>query len=407
MYTNDSRISVHPFTRQLENGEMIIGRPETGVFLALPVEAVEVLDQLAAGRTVGEVRDLFQQRHGELLDMADFLSALESKGLVQGPNGNGHPGAASIPIRYHFTNVPQKLAQALFGGTAFVLYGGLVLAALALVALDPSLLPSQRALYFAEDRTLKTLVLFLISYVTIFNHEMGHLIAARARGVNTRLGISHRLWFLVAESDLTALWSIPKRERYLPLLAGPLVDAVTSALLLLALAAGHRSWLTLPATARQLAAALCFVLLMRIVWQCFFFVRTDFYYVIANLFNCRNLLNDTAGHLRNWLARSLGRAEPVDQSSIPPAEMRVVRAYSIVWLLGRLLAYGLLFSVSIPFLIHYFTELSRVLRTGWSGHEYDFVDTLIMALISVVPFLLGMGLWIGSLVLAWKRRRFA
>lgn len=418
MYTKDTRVSVHPFTRQLENGEMIIGRPDTGVFLALPIEAVEVLDQLAGGRTVGEVRDLFQQRHGELLDMDDFLGFLESRGLVQGANGkrNGHPIAAAAPssvasvpapIRYHFTNIPQKVAQIFFNGTALILYGGLVLTALAIVALEPSLLPRQHAMHFVEDRTLKTVGLLLISYLAVFNHEMGHLIAARARGVNTRLGISHRLWFLVAESDLTGLWSIPKRERYLPLLAGPLVDAVTSALLLIVLAADHWSWLTLPETARQLATAICFVLGMQIIWQCFFFVRTDFYYVVVNLFNCRNLLNDTEGYLRNRLARLLGRAEPVDLSSLPPAEMRVVRAYSVVWLLGRLLATGLLLFVSIPFMVHYFGDLATALRAGWSGHAYNFVDALIMALLSVIPFLLGMGLWIRSLVLAWKRRRIA
>src|SRR5688500_19707863 len=88
MYTRETRVSVHPFSRQLENGEFIIGRPDTGVFLALPAEAVEVLDQLAGGRTVGEAQDLFQQQHGELLDMDDFLGFLETKGLVQAKNGN-------------------------------------------------------------------------------------------------------------------------------------------------------------------------------------------------------------------------------------------------------------------------------------------------------------------------------
>jgi putative peptide zinc metalloprotease protein len=413
MYTHDTRVSVHPFTRQLENGEMIIGRPDTGVFLALPVEAVEVLDQLAEGRTVGEVQRQFQQTHGELLDMDDFLGYMESKGLLHAndnspgrlrASASGTAAAAPAPVRYHFTNIPQSLAQRLFGAPALALYGLVIALGLVIAFLEPDLVPDKTAMYFGEDRTLKTFVLLLISYVTVFNHEMGHLVAARARGVSTRLGISHRLWFLVAESDLTGLWGIAKRQRYLPLLAGPLADAVTSALLLVALYADHRGWLVLAPSWRQLAAAIFFVLVMRIVWQCFFFVRTDFYYVVTNVFNCRNLLKDTEGFLRNWAAGLLGRERPVDLSKIPPAEMRVIHAYSVVWVLGRVLAYWLLLFVSIPFVIHYYEELLEALRNGWSGHEYNFLDALFMALLSVIPFLLGMGLWIRNLAVSWRRR---
>lgn len=413
MYTRETRVSVHPFTRQLENGEFIIGRPDTGVFLALPAEAVEVLDELAGGRTVGEAQDRFQQQHGELLDMDDFLGFLEAKGLVHSKNGNGaaapeaaqRPAAAvPAPVRYHFSNIPQPLAERIFSGPALALYGAILVLAVAAVALEPLLGPSRRSLYFAEDRTLKTFALLVVSYVTVFFHEMGHLVAARARGVNTRLGISHRLWFLVAESDLTGLWSVPKRDRYLPLFAGPIVDAVSSALLVLALFAHHQGWIALPSLAYQLSAAMIFVLVMRIIWQCFFFVRTDFYYVIVNFFNCRNLLKDTEDFLRNLWARILGRPQAVDQSRIPGAEMKIVRAYSIVWLLGRLLAFSLLLFVSVPFVLHYYEHLLIALRNGWTGNEYNFLDALIMAAMSVIPFLLGLGMWLRHLYLRFARR---
>jgi hypothetical protein len=94
MYTRDTVISVQPFTRQVEGEDVIIGRVETGVFLAIPFEAVEVLDALAQGKTIGEVSDLYQQKYGEAPDLDDFLHELESKGIV-GPRGQDESGAGA------------------------------------------------------------------------------------------------------------------------------------------------------------------------------------------------------------------------------------------------------------------------------------------------------------------------
>ena len=52
MYAPSSQVAVYPFTRQPEGEEIVIGRTDTGVFLSLPREAVEILDWLREGRTV-------------------------------------------------------------------------------------------------------------------------------------------------------------------------------------------------------------------------------------------------------------------------------------------------------------------------------------------------------------------
>ena len=55
-----------------------------------------------------------------------------------------------------------------------------------------------------------------------------------AHGLRSRLSVSRRLYFLTFQADLTRLWSVPRRARYGPLLAGMTWDAVvlTVALLL-------------------------------------------------------------------------------------------------------------------------------------------------------------------------------
>ena len=111
-------VGVRPFTRQREGAEVVIGSLEIDVFLALPPEAVDLLDQLAAGKTVGEVADLHREATGETPDMEDFLSVLESKGLIE-PSGTGLTGGEIVlqqvrEPKYHFSGFPQTLARMIF-----------------------------------------------------------------------------------------------------------------------------------------------------------------------------------------------------------------------------------------------------------------------------------------------------
>lgn len=403
-YARDSFITVYPFTQQPDGEDVIIGRKETGVFLAVPPEAVEVLEHLAQGRSVGEAADLYRQTYGEAPDLDDFLGLLESKGLVS-PAGDDHRRTShpSSPVqtrvlRYHFSNFPQAVAHRLFSHPLLDVYFLLIAFGLVLVAVDPWLRPGPRDWYFPSHRTLSWSLLILASYATIFVHELGHLTAARALGINSRLGVGHRLWYMVAETDLSGLWTVPQQQRYLPLLAGVLVDAVSASLLVMLLFAHHHGWLDLGWLLVRLARGMVFAYLMRILWQCFLFVRTDFYYVIASLFKCRNLLKDTEDFLRNSVARVIPGIRTVDQSAIPKAERRVIRIYALLWLSGRVFALTLLFTVTIPLAIRYIRNLGTVFSAGYAAGRYNFVDAVLMAAYFLVPLTFGFALWFRSLV---------
>ncbi|MFP5260894.1 MAG: hypothetical protein ACLGJB_03185 [Blastocatellia bacterium] len=405
MYTRDTVITVHPFTRQAEGEDVIIGIIESGVFLAIPAEAVEVLDDLAQGKTIGEAVDIYQQKHGQTPDLQEFLRELEIKGIVkpiaQGGNGSEATATASQQrphVRYHFSNFPPRLAQHLFSRPVLAGCFALIVLALAVLIRDPSLMPTPLDLYFSDQRALSWTILIGSSYLTIFVHELGHLISARALGVNSRIAISHRLWYLVVETDLTGLWSVPKRQRYLPMLAGVLIDAVFISLLMLLLFGWKQQWLVLPSLAVRLARAIMFSCVLRIWWQFFLFIRTDFYYVIASLLNCRNLLKDTEGFIRNQLTRIVPFISPVDQSAIPESERRVIRAYSVVWVGGRVFAFSMLFTVTLPLAALYLRNLSNAIKNGYHANPSDFVDALLLAVYFFIPLMAGILLWLGSVI---------
>jgi hypothetical protein len=76
--------------------------------------------------------------------------------------------------------------------------------------------------------------------------------------------------------------------------------------------------------------------------------------------------------------------------------MRVVKAYSILWLLGRGLAFVSLFFFTLPALSRYLRDLFVALAHGSGSDPYGFVDTLVVNMISLIPLILGLSLWLAS-----------
>jgi hypothetical protein len=406
-YALQDFVEVLPFTRQAEGDEVVIGRPETGIFLALPAEAVEILDDLAAGRSVGAAQENFSRAHHETPDVADLLTFLDTKGFVRRRNGDYRQSLEPSPSpasptpsnrKYHFGDIPETVARRFFGPTSTRLYLLVIALAVLLVAQHPVLIPNGRSLYFSDYQTAKVLIVFSFSLLSLFIHEFCHLLAARAASVKSRIGLGRRLWVLVAETDLTGLWAVPREKRYLPLLAGPISDGVFASLIIFLLYARMQGYLVLSRGVFEVVRAILLLYFVRLLWQCFFFVRTDFYYVIAAYFGCKSLMKDTQLFIRNQIRRLFRRDALGDQSRIPFAEMRAIKAYSVLWILGRGLAFASLFLVTFPALSGYLNDMFNALKRGYSADPYSFVDTMVVNLINLVPVVIGLGLWLTSMV---------
>lgn len=405
-YAKSDLIDVIAFTRQKEGEEVVIGRPDTNVFLSLPEEAVEILDNLSHGKTIGEAQAEFARAHSIEPDIDDLLQALEQRGFIR-PHGksaldvNRPPRASSQagkPVRYHFTQIPVATARRFFGPVPMTIYLTTIAAALLIAVTHPSLIPHPRHLMFSEHRTAKIVILSLISYGTIFLHEFAHLLAARAQGVKSRIGLSNRLWVLVAETDMTGLWAVPSRQRYLPVLAGPLLDSFSAGILFIVLFLQSRGVLTLAPTLDQFLRAMIFLYMFRLLWQCFLFVRTDFYFVLTTFFGCKNLMKDTQVFISNLFRRAIGSKNLTDQTYLPPRERRVVWFYSVLWVAGRCLALFSLFFVTLPVLFHYIGNAVLTIWHGYGGDPYKFFDSLVVGTLNLAPLAAGLFLWITSLV---------
>ena len=395
----DAHVAVRPFARNHEGENVTIGLLDGQTFVTIPVEGVEILDALAEGGTVNEALERYERAHAETPDIEDFLEALEQVGFVTALGaGDPAPSAPEPPPQapaMNFRWISPAAARRLFSAPVLFACGLAIAIGVGLVATNPSLVPGVTVLVFHRHLAAWTSVMFAVATVGVLVHESAHVLAARAAGVPARVRIGHRLWVLVVETDMTGIWLARKRSRQLAFLAGAIIDGVSSAALLGVLWARQHGWLELSPALERFVAATLLTYLLRLLWQCFVFVRTDLYYVLATALDCKNLLADTENLLRNWVARARRRAPLTDQSAIPAHELRSIRAYTVMWLAGRLLAVASLFFVMLPVLAGYGAE---IVRTMTGGHpSYDAADVLTIVVIVFGVQGAGFVLWIRAL----------
>ncbi|MQA26627.1 MAG: hypothetical protein GEU94_14435 [Micromonosporaceae bacterium] len=407
-YGPDALVAVRPFAQQREGDSVTIGDLERQVFLSIPAEGLDILDSLSTGNTVGEAARRYEQKYGETPDIDDFLQVLAAEGFVASHVATSNGGRDTKPApapRWTWTAswITPAIARRVSSWPVAVICVAAVVFSVYLVANDPPLFKDASILLFPEHFAALTWATVALSLIGVLIHELGHLVTARATGVPTRIGFGNRLYYIVAETHMTEIWLRPKRERYRAFLAGPLIDLTTISSLIIFRSAGRQGWIEVPWAVDQLAAALVFVTTIRFVWQTFLFVRTDFYYVIATMFNCKNLMADTEVFLRNMFARLRRSGNVVDQSGIPPKEMRTVRSYALVWLVGRAIAIGVLLIVIFPLLFGYITEGVRYL-TGQPS-LFGTIDFLTIVALSFIFQGGGVLLWMRSIYRGRKDRQ--
>lgn len=77
--------------------------------------------------------------------------------------------------------------------------------------------------------------------------------------------------------------------------------------------------------------------LAALLWQLCWFMRTDVYYVMADLLRCRNLHEDAWAYLRSRPRAWLGRDHGGGQAPPSARERRIVRGYALFALAGSAL----------------------------------------------------------------------
>ncbi|TDD43829.1 hypothetical protein E1286_28255 [Nonomuraea terrae] len=371
-------VAFHPLGVRRDGDEWIVGRVDSGDFVAVPEEGLRAIRLLQDGMDVEEVEARLLRETGADLDVADFVAALSEAGLVA--EVGGRPVPSPPPLRPSLPWLrPRHLRWALSPALHLALAVPIAAGAVCL-ALRPSIFPDWEAAFWSDTGTVVLLTWAAILWLTIGLHELAHLVAARAAGVPARMSLGTRLQFLVAQTDVSGVWPAPRRVRVVVYLSGTVLDlALCGIAVVWAYVAGPH----------PLTSLVILIQLVRVAGQLLVFMRTDLYFLLQDLTGCRNLYGDGAAYVRHLL-----RGRHGSLAALPPRERRSVRVYAVLQAVGTVVCLAVAVLVTVPLML---TLVVRAVQSLLAAEDAAGVaDALVVLAIIVVPDLLWARVW-------WRR----
>ena len=366
-------LRLHPLTF-LEEGaddDVTIGRADIDSYGLFPSDGAALLRQLESGTPPADAAEWYRNEYGESVDIEEFLDVLDELDLVV---RDGEEVASAGPVKW------QRLGRVLFSPVAAIVFVAVAVAAVVEMIRNPALVPAYQHLFFTRSSlTILTLGIVLGQVPWMLLHEASHALAGRRLGLNSKLGFGRRFYYLVFTTALDGLVAVPRRKRYLPMLAGILLDLLVVALLTLAAdaLAGTGGF---GALLFKLFLCMAFGVILRLAWQFYFFLRTDLYFLATTVLGCNDLQTVSRQLLANRVNRMLGRrGHLVDESTWTPRDAEVARWYSWLMLGGYAFLTVLIFTAMIPAAVR-ITEIAahRLTRDLSVLSSLDFAAFLIL-----------------------------
>ena len=316
----------------------MVGDLARGEFIAVPAIAVVVIDALRGGRTLAEAADRARDEAGTDVDVTDFVGTLRDLGFVASIDG-ASMDAEGPELTYggRLGAVAAWLARPLYSAPAWAAYGLLFVGTLVLLTGVAWFRPRYGQFYFLSSPVLSLALLTIIGIPLGMLHELAHWLGARIEGAPARITISRRYYLLVLQTDLSALWALPRRRRFGALLAGIAFDTVVIAALLCGRAAQYLGWWHPQPTLARLLAALVLLQVLAISFQFVVFLRTDLYAVLITGLGYLNLTR-VSGLQMARRYRRLNESEERELASADPRDKAAARWYGWVKVAGVALA---------------------------------------------------------------------
>jgi hypothetical protein len=356
-------LKLHDLSFVSEGDEVVVGRLDTGSYAVFPADGAELLRRIGEGMPLSLASAWYEDSFGEPVDVDEFATTLTDLGFVR------EPGAEQDPVRPVRL---RRLGRAAFSPAAWACYAVIVALWLLAVSRTSAILPHPSQIFFTGSLVLVQTAIVSGQVPLLFLHEGFHVLAGRRLGLPTRMGVSNRLTYIVFETQLNGLKSVPRRARYLPFLAGLVCDGVVFCSLGLTAELtrqGNGSF----SLAGRLCLALAFTVIMRMAWQLQLYLRTDLYYVFATVLSCHDLHDASTALLRNRIWRALGRMHRVvDEQQWTSRDRTIGAFYGPFIIMGALVMVLITVFGSFPVTLQYFVIIARYLAGGPpSAHFWD------------------------------------
>ena len=371
-----STLAVHELSFVAEGEDVVVGRMDTGSYAVFPADGAELLKRLAAGLPLEQAAEWYEATFSEPVDVADFVSTLQELGFLResaavGPEPLERPAPGPARVRY------QRLGRLMFSPAAWVCYVAVVGTWLVVLSRHGDLAPKASQIFFVKSLLIVQLVITFGQVPLILAHEGFHVLAGRRLGLPTRLRLSNRLTYIVAETQINGLMSVARRKRYLPFLSGMACDAVVLAGLDLTAQFARHDDGGLSQTSK-VCLALAFTVALRIFWQFQLYLRTDLFFVVATAMKTYDLHDASKAIMKNRLWRIMRAPHRiVDETQWTERDRKVGAYYGPFLVLGVCTFVTVTVFASVPVGISYFTIAGEAIGAGRiDAHFWDSVVSL-------------------------------
>ncbi|WP_433430560.1 hypothetical protein [Nonomuraea sp. CA-141351] len=319
----------------------ILGRPDLGVFVAVPEPGAVFVTTLQETGSIADATARATEVAGEQVDGDDFIEGLTAAGLFEAATEQKTGPDAPGRIRW-IEGVSPGTAARLFGRVGWSCYAAAAVGVLVIMVTRPDLRPSWEDAWFLPSPGLSLFAGLLLTIAFSALHEAWHWLAGRAIGVPAVFRLSYRGIYIVFETDLTQIVAVPRNRRHGVYLAGTAVDSVILAIVLGLRLPGP------PGVIDDLLAAAALLQITRIIWQgAALPLRSDSYALLANVLRCHNLYRAT------WLttkARFLRlTAEEADElAAMSARDRRIASWFTLPYLAGIAIMTWVLFTIAVP-----------------------------------------------------------
>lgn len=388
--TDSSIITFHDlFKGEEEDGLILVGRQDIGSYVSLPAEAVEVIDLLDSKKSVGEVKKVLEEKYGEEVEIEEFIQDMIDNEMVHFVNDYEIETTSEVQ-KDLFSWITSERVGWLFSKAAWFFYTGTAVACLIIFAANPHYIPTPVDFFWHPWYSVAAGLMVFCGWILVAIHEIAHLFAAKAIGTGGYFSLSNRLIFVVAQTNLGNIWAVPRVKRYIVYFAGMAWDTVMIFGCLVLLLLHDYTITVLPELGYTFLKALIFIKVWGIIWQFRFNMQTDVYYVVANYFRCRNLLGDAQTNIKNFFAKFTKRVTAIDLSTLPDYEIRAVKWYTLLYIVGTSVTLATYFFRNLPLLLLQIKRAYYGVIGGYAADPAHFTDAVVLIILSVFNFgLLG------------------
>lgn len=383
--TQCSCLSLTPLEIRRDKKHYIVEDPSSGEFYEMPEVCIDAIHLINLGKPLGEIEtQLIEKYPKEEVDLLGFAEQLLELQLIAEIDGLKVAGQGKKEENLGFFWVSPRWGRFFFKKETYFVYVILFLVDLFLFISHPTLFPHYKDLFIFKLMCLNIPTWMIISFCLVLIHEFGHVLATRAYNLPTRLGIGHRLFLVVFETDMSSVWKLPSKDRNVLYLAGLCFDTTILFFALacqLAFANGSGIFL-------GILHVIVFDTFIRMVYQCSVYMKTDLYYLVENVTGCYNLMENAQQLIRKWLP--FGRR--ISEHDVVFAEERkTVLVYSIFYFIGVGLTLLLFIVYYIPQLVY---ALKKVLPGFLEGPAaIHFWDAALFSVQLLIGLLLLLYSW--------------